>query len=81
MKVGLQRSVVIGRAAKRADPLLEPANDLAPLLGEFAEHLDELRDIGILGRALEAVGAVDRGGDQAVQNGNVMIVRHAESFP
>src|SRR5687767_9444470 len=42
MEIGLERAVVIGFAAELADLLLKPAHDLAALLGELAEHLDEI---------------------------------------
>ena len=76
MQVRCQRAVIVGRAAKGTDDLLQPFDDLPPFPGEVTEQIRIDFGVGIFDRTFEAVCAVDRSGDQGIQNLDVMVGRH-----
>ena len=80
MQPGRQRSLIFRLATHLADLFLQSPDNLPAFLREVAEHPLKRRAAHVLGRSLIAVGAVDRGRDQLVDDCNVIffIVEHSE---
>ena len=73
MRLGEDRAVVFRLAAEAGNDTLELAGDLLTLAGTRREHRAETAVVGILGGFGIAVDAVEGGGDQAVEDANVVL--------
>src|SRR5829696_2779196 len=76
VRLGEEAAFLLRRAAQLADALAQPSHHLLALLRAGAEDFGELPVGRLAGRMAIAVDAVDRGFDEAVVDGDVMVVEH-----